>query len=88
MIAVIAMKNEEIQYIIEAGFKGVRAELNAGTEIIKIMNDKIDKQDNRIDKVEDKVNKNTIWRKSITLAGTAVIALISFIFTKLAALIR
>jgi len=82
------MKNEEIQYIIEAGFKGVRAELNAGTEIIKIMNDKIDRQDNRLDKVEDKVNKNTTWRKSIALAGTAVIALISFIFTKLAALIR
>lgn len=82
------MKNEEIQYIIEAGFKGVRAELNAGTEIIKIMNDKIGRQDDRIDKVEDKVSKNTIWRKSITLAGAAIIGLISFIFTKLAALIR
>ena len=82
------MKNEEIQYIIEAGFKGVSAELNAGTEIVKIMNDKIDRQDGRIDKVEDKVNKNTTWRKSIILAGTAVIGLISFIFTKLAALIR
>ena len=34
--------------------------------------------------LKKKVRKNTIWRISITAAGTAIIGLISFIFTKLA----
>lgn len=82
------MKNEDIQYIIEAGFKGVRAELNANAEVLKIMNNKIDKQDECIADVREKVDRNTIWRKSITAAGTAMIGLMSFIFTKLASLIN
>ena len=34
--------------------------------------------------LKKKVRKNTLWRISITAAGTAVLGLISFIFTKLA----
>ena len=34
--------------------------------------------------IKKKVRKNTLWRISITAAGTAVLGLISFIFTKLA----
>ena len=34
--------------------------------------------------IKKKVRRNTLWRISITAAGTAVLGLISFIFTKLA----
>ena len=34
--------------------------------------------------LKKKVRKNTLWRISLTAAGTAVLGLISFIFTKLA----
>jgi len=82
------VNNEDLKEIIEVNFRAVRAELNANGEVMRALNHQIEKQNSRVDKLECKVEKNTAWRIGLTAAGTAVVGVISFIFTKLATIIN
>jgi len=81
------MRNEDLKEIIEVQYQATRAELKANADILHMLHDQVDKQNSRVRKLECKVEKNTIWRKTIIATGSALVAILSFLFTKISSIL-
>ena len=72
------MRNEEIKEYLNANFQGVRAEMKADRDIFNLKLDSIiehnERQDQRVEKIEERVEKNTNFRQKV-LGVAALVSL-------------